>query len=156
MIWILEDLLRACKLEFKGSWEDHLLLVEFTYNNNYQATIGMTPYEALYGRKCEHQYAGKKVGDRQLFRSELVQVTLEKIKIIKDRMKETYDRQKSYADNRRRPLEIGIGDKVFLKVAQWKHMLRFGMKGKLAPRYMRPFEVSKRIGVIAYKLALPP
>ena len=156
MIWILEDLLRACKLEFKGSWEDHLLLVEFTYNNNYQAIIGMTPYEALYGRKCGHQYAGKKVGDRQLFGSELVQVTLEKIKIIKDRMKETYDRQKSYADNRRRSLEIGIGDKVFLKVAQWKHMLRFGMKGKLAPRYMRPFEVSKRIGVIAYKLALPP
>jgi hypothetical protein len=71
-------------------------------------------------------------------------------------MKETYDRQKSYADNRRRPLEIGISDKVFLKVAQWKHMLRFDMKGKLAPRYMRPFEVSKRIGVIAYKLALPP
>ena len=132
------------------------MLVKFTYNNNYQATIGMTPYEALYGRKYGHQYAGKKVGDMQLFGSELVQVTLEKIKIIKDRMKETYDRQKSYADNRRRPLEIGIGDKVFLKVAQWKHMLRFGMKGKLAPRYMKPFEVSKRIGVIAYKLALPP
>jgi len=70
----------------------------------------------------------EKVGDRQLFEPELVQVTSEKIKIIKDRMKKTYDRQKSYADNRRRPLEIGIGDKVFFKVALWKHMLRFGMK----------------------------
>jgi hypothetical protein len=86
-IQILENLLRACKLEFKGSWEDHLLLVEFTYNNNYQATIGMTPYEALYGRKYGRQYAGKKVGDMQLFGLELVLVTSEKIKIIKDRMK---------------------------------------------------------------------
>jgi hypothetical protein len=125
------------------------LLVKFTYNNNYQATIGMTPYEALYGRKCEHQYAGKKVGDRQLFRSELVQVTLEKIKIIKDRMKMIQDRQKSYADNMRRPLEFAISDKVFFKVTPWKQMLKFGMKGKLAPRYIQPFKVNKRIGLVS-------
>jgi hypothetical protein len=155
-IQILEDLLRACILEFGGNWEDHLPLVEFTYNNSYQATIGMAPYEALYGRRCRTPVCWEEVGDRQLIGPELVQITSEKIKIIKNRMKAAQDRQKSYADNRRRPLEFEIGDKVFLKVAPWKHVLRFGLKGKLAPRYVGPFEVTKRIGPVAYRLALPP
>jgi len=71
-------------------------------------------------------------------------------------MKAAQDRQKSYADNRRRPLEFEIGDKVFLKVASWKQVLRFGLKGKLALRYVGPFEVTKRIEPVAYRLALPP
>ncbi|XP_034929520.1 uncharacterized protein [Populus alba] len=71
-------------------------------------------------------------------------------------MKAAQDRQKSYADNKRRPLEFEIGDKVFLKVAPMKQVLRFGLKGKLAPRYIGPFEVTKRIGPVAYRLALPP
>jgi hypothetical protein len=143
-------------LEFGGNWEDHLPLVEFTYNNSYQATIGMAPYEALYGRRCRTPVCWEEVGDRQLIGLELVQITSEKIKIIKNRMKAAQDRQKSYADNRRRPLEFEIGDKVFLKVAPWKHVLRFGLKGKLAPRYVGPFEDTKRIGPVAYRLALPP
>ena len=119
-IQILEDLLRACILEFGGSWEDHLPLVEFTYNNSYQATIGMAPYEALYGRKCRTPLCWEEVGDKQLIGPELVQITTEKIKIVKDRMKAAQDKHKSYADHRRRPLEFGIGEKVFLKVAPWK------------------------------------
>ncbi|KAL9376529.1 hypothetical protein Peur_030649 [Populus x canadensis] len=71
-------------------------------------------------------------------------------------MKEVQERQKTYADNRRRPLKFEIGDKIFLKVALWKQVLRFGLKGKLTPRYVRPFEVTKRIGHVAYRLALPP
>jgi len=63
-------------------------------------------------------------------------------------------RQKSYADNTKRPLEFGISDKIFLKVTSWKQMLKFGMKGKLAPRYIQPFKVTKRIGLVAYKLVL--
>jgi hypothetical protein len=89
------------------------------------------------------------VGDRQLIGPKLVRVTLEKIKIIKDRMKMIQDRQKSYADNMRRPLEFAISDKVFLKVTPWKQMLKFGMKGKLAPRYIQPFKVNKRIGLVS-------
>jgi hypothetical protein len=155
-IQILEDLLRACILEFGGNWEDHLPLVEFTYNNSNQATIGMAPYEALYGRRCQTLVCWEEVGDRQLIGPELIQITFEKIKIINNIMKATQDRQKSYVDNRRRPLEFEIGDKVFLKVASWKQVLRFGLKGKLAPRYVGPFEVTKKIGPMAYRLALPP
>jgi hypothetical protein len=155
-IQILEDLLRACILEFGGNWEDHLPLVEFTYNNSNQATIGMAPCEALYGRRCQTLVCWEEVGDRQLIGPELIQITFEKIKIINNIMKATQDRQKSYVDNRRRPLEFEIGDKVFLKVASWKQVLRFGLKGKLAPRYVGPFEVTKKIGPMAYRLALPP
>jgi len=154
-IQILEDLLRACALKFSGNWEEHLPLVEFTYNNSYQTTIGMTPFEALYGRKCRTPLCWEEVGDIKLYGVELVQITTEKVRIIKDRMKVAQDRHKKYADIQRRPLEFCPGDKVFLKVAPLKHMLRFGMKGKLAPRFIGPFEVRKRIGPVAYEINLP-
>jgi hypothetical protein len=147
-IQTLEDLLRACILEFEGNWEDHLPLVEFTYNNSYQAIVGMAPYEALYGRKYRTPLCWEEVGDRKLNGPEMVQITTEKVKIIKDRMKAAQDRQKSYADVRRRPIDFNVGDRVYLKVAPWKHMLRFGMKGKLAPRYIGPYEVIERIGSV--------
>jgi len=155
VIQILEDLLRACALEFGGNWEEHLSLVEFMYNNSYQTTIGMAPFEALYGRKCRTPLCWEEVGDRKLYGAELIQITTEKVRIIKDQMKVAQDRQKKYADIRRRPLEFCPGDKVFLKVAPWKHMLRFGMKGKLALRFIRPFEIQKCIGPVAYEINLP-
>jgi hypothetical protein len=144
-IQILEDLLRACVLEFGGNWEDYLPLMEFTYNNSYQDTIGMASYEALYGRRCRTPVCWEEVGVRSLIGAEIVQMTTEKVKVIKDRMKAAQDRQKSYVDKQTRPLEFNVGDRVYLKVAPWKHMLRFGMKGKLAPRYIGPYEVVKRI-----------
>ena len=116
-IQTLEDLLRACILEFGGNWEEHLPLVEFTYNNSYQTTIGMAPYEALYGRRCRTPVCWEEVGERRLLGPELAQLTTEKVKVIKERMKIAQDRQKSYADNRRKPLEFNVGDRVFLKVA---------------------------------------
>jgi len=100
-----------------------LPLVEFTFNNSYQSTIGMAPYEALYGRRCRTTICWDEVGERKLLGPELVQITVDKVKVIKERMKEAQDRQKSYADNRRRPLEFQIGDMVFLKVAPWKHVI---------------------------------
>jgi len=72
VIQILEDLLRACALEFGESWEEHLSLVEFTYNNSYHSTIGMTPFEALYSRKCRTPLCWEEVGDRKLYGAELV------------------------------------------------------------------------------------
>jgi len=155
IIQILEDLLRACALEFGGNWEAHLSLVEFTYNNSYHATVGMAPFEALYGRKCRTPLCWEEVGDKKLYGAELVQITTEKVRMIKDRMKVAQDRKKKYADIRRRPLEFCPGDKVFLKVTPWKHMLRFGMKGKLAPRFIGPFEIRKRIRPVAYEINLP-
>jgi len=97
-IQILEDLLRACVLEFGGNWEDHLPLMEFTYNNSYQATIRMAPYEALYGRRCQALVCWEEVGVRSLIGAEIVQMTTEKVKVIKDCMKVAQDRQKSYVD----------------------------------------------------------
>lgn len=97
-IQTLEDLLRACTMDFGGNWEDHLPLVEFTYNNSYQATIRMAPYKALYGRKCRTPVSWEEVGDQNLMGPEFVQDTSKKIRIIRDRMKAAQDRQKSYAD----------------------------------------------------------
>ncbi|KAJ9547046.1 hypothetical protein OSB04_019589 [Centaurea solstitialis] len=154
-IQTLEDMLRACVLEFGGSWDDHLPLVEFSYNNSYHASIQCAPYEALYGRKCRSPLNWLEVGENRLFRPDVVQETTDKIKMVQEKLKVARDRQKSYADNRRKPLEFQVGDKVLLKVSPWKGLIRFGKKGKLNPRFVGPFEVIERIGPVAYRLDLP-
>ena len=155
-IQTLEDMLRACVMEFKGSWDTHLALMEFAYNNSYQASIEMAPFEALYGRKCSTQVCWDEVGERRLVGPELVQITSEKVKIVRDNLKIARDRQKSYADNRRRDLQFEIGDRVFLKISPWKGVLRFGKRDKLSPRYIGPYEIVSKVGPVAYKLKLPP
>ncbi|KAL0536800.1 hypothetical protein IC582_025762 [Cucumis melo] len=153
---VLEDMLRACALEFPGSWDSHLHLMEFAYNNSYQATIGMAPFEALYGKCCRSPVCWDEVGEQRLMGPELVQSTNEAIQKIRSRMHTAQSRQKSYADVRRKDLEFEIGDKVFLKVAPMKGVLRFERKGKLSPPFVGPFEILERIGPVAYRLALPP
>ncbi|KAJ9543976.1 hypothetical protein OSB04_023683 [Centaurea solstitialis] len=154
-IQTLEDMLRACVIDFGGNWDDHLPLVEFSYNNSYHTSIQCTPYEALYGRKCRSPLSWVEVGDSQLTGPELIQETTDKIGLIRDRLKAARDRQKSYADNRRKPLEFQVGDRVLLKVSPWKGLVRFGKRGKLSPRYVGPFEIIERVGPVAYKLRLP-
>ncbi|KAJ9557171.1 hypothetical protein OSB04_011785 [Centaurea solstitialis] len=154
-IQTLEDMLRACMLEFGGSWDDHLPLVEFSYNNSYHASIQCAPYEALYGRKCRSPLNWLEVGESRLLRPDIVQETTDKIKLVQEKLKAARDRQKSYADNRRKPLEFQVGDKVLLKVSPWKGLIRFGKKGKLSPRFVGPFKVMERIGPVAYRLDLP-
>ncbi|KAL0540408.1 hypothetical protein IC582_024645 [Cucumis melo] len=153
---VLEDMLRACALEFPGSWDSHLHLMEFAYNNSYQATIGMAPFEALYGKCCRSPVCWDEVGEQRLMGPELVQSTNEAIQKIRSRMHTAQSRQKSYANVRRKDLEFEIGDKVFLKVAPMKGVLRFERRGKLSPRFVGPFEILERIGPVAYRLALPP
>ena len=154
-IQTLEDMLRACVIEFKGSWDMHLSLMEFAYNNSYQSSIGMAPFEALYGRKCRTPVCWDEVGERRLIGPKLVQITFDKIQIVRDRLKIARDRQKSYADKRRRDLQFKVGDRVFLKVSLWKCVLRFGRRGKLRPRYIGPYEIIARVGPVTYKLKLP-
>ena len=137
-------------MEFRGSWDTHLPLMEFAYNNSYQASIGMAPYESLYGRKCRTPVCWDEVGERKLIGQEIVQVTCGKIKVIRDRLKITQNRQKSYANNRRRDLEFEVGDMVFLRISPWKGVLRFGKRGKLSPRYIRPNRIVERVGEVAY------
>ncbi|GJU59147.1 putative reverse transcriptase domain-containing protein [Tanacetum coccineum] len=128
-IQTLEDMLRACVIDFGNGWVKHFPLVEFSYNNSYHASIKAAPFEALYGRKCRSP--------------------------IKQRIQTARDRQKSYADLKRKPMELQVGDKVMIKVSPWKGVVYFGKRGKLNPRYVRPFKVLKKVGVIAYKLELP-
>ena len=154
---VMEDMLRACVLDFKGSWEEHLPLIEFAYNNSYHSSTGMAPYEALYGRPCRSPVCWAEVGDKELLGPQIVQETTEKITIIRDRIRTAQSRQKSYADLKRRTLEFAVGDFVFLKVSPMKGVVRFGKKkGKLSPRFVGPFEIIERVGDLAYRLALPP
>ena len=149
-------MLRTCVLDFGGSLDNYLPLVKFAYNNSYQSTIGMPPFEVLYGRKCRSPICWEKVGDRRIFGPDIIQEVTDKIKLIKKRMKVGQNRQKTYADNRRRLLKFEVGDKVFLKVSPMKGVRRTGNKNKLAPRYVGQFEILDRIGPVAYRLALPP
>jgi hypothetical protein len=152
---ILEDMLRACMLDFGGSWEDHLSLIEFAYNNSYQSSIGMAPFEALYGRSCRTPICWTETGDNALIGSDLVVETTEKIKLVIQRLETAQSRQVSYADKSRRYVEFEVGDHVFLKVSPMKGVRRFGRKGKLAPRYIGPFLILERVGKVAYHLELP-
>ncbi|GJW23198.1 putative reverse transcriptase domain-containing protein [Tanacetum coccineum] len=123
--------------------------------NSYHSSIRCAPFEALYGRRCRSPVLWAEIGESRLIRPELVQETTDKVVLIKERLKAARDRQKSYVDNRRNPLEFEVGDQVLLKVSPWKGVVRFGKKGKLAPRYVGPFEILERIGPVAYRLRLP-
>ncbi|GJY69024.1 reverse transcriptase domain-containing protein [Tanacetum coccineum] len=116
-IQTLEDMLRACMIDFGSGWDKHLLLAKFSYNNSYHASIKVVPFEALYGRKCRSPVCWSEVGDAQLTRPEMIRETTEMIVQIKNRLLAARSRKKSYADVRRKPLEFEVGDKIMLKVS---------------------------------------
>ncbi|GJQ97433.1 putative reverse transcriptase domain-containing protein [Tanacetum coccineum] len=120
-IQTLEDMLRACVIDFGKGWVKHLPLAEFSYNNSYHASIKAAPYEALYGRKCRSPVCWAE----------------------------------GYADRKQKSTEFEVGDRVMLKVSPWKGVVRFGKRGKLNPRYVRPFKVLAKVGKVAYRLELP-
>ncbi|GKA09008.1 putative reverse transcriptase domain-containing protein [Tanacetum coccineum] len=154
-IQTLEDMLRACVMDFEKGWDRHLPLVEFSYNNNYHTSINAAPFEDLYGRKCRSLICWAEVRDVQLTGLEIIHKTTKKIFQIKKRIKAARDRQKSYADRRRKPLEFKVGDKVMLKVSPWKGVIRFSKRGKLNPRYIGPFRIIAKVGTLAYRLEHP-
>ena len=116
----------------------------------------MTPYEALYGRPCRSPLCWTEVGENSITGPDLIRDTSEKVSLIRQRLLTAQSWQKSYADVRRRPLEFKVGDHVFLKVMPKRGVVRFDKRGKLSPRFKGPFEILERIGVVAYRLALPP
>ncbi|GJZ71639.1 putative reverse transcriptase domain-containing protein, partial [Tanacetum coccineum] len=126
----LEDMLRAYVLDFGGSWDVHLPLVKFLYNNSYHSSVRCAPFEALYDRKCHSPILQAEDGEGQLIGPD-------------------------HADKRRKPLEFSVGDYVLLKVSPWKGVVRFGKKEKLAPRFVGPFEIIEKVGPVAYRLELP-
>ncbi|KAF5799612.1 putative Chromo-like domain superfamily protein [Helianthus annuus] len=116
----------------------------------------MAPYELLYGRKCRTPVCWGEVGQRELAPSDLIAVTNEKIEVIRARLKAAQDRQKAYADKRRRPIGFRVRDYVLLKVSPWKGIICFRKHGKLGPHYIGPFKILDRVGKVAYRLELPP
>ncbi|GKC90206.1 putative reverse transcriptase domain-containing protein, partial [Tanacetum coccineum] len=129
-IQTLENMLRACVIDFGSSWDRHFPLVEFSYNNSYHASIKAAPYEALYGRICRSLVCWSEVRDSQLTSPELICDTIEKIVHIKNHLLTARSRQKSYADKRLKLLEFEVGDMVLLKILA-------------------------RVGPVAYTLELP-
>ncbi|GJS90419.1 zinc finger BED domain-containing protein RICESLEEPER 2-like protein [Tanacetum coccineum] len=147
-------MLRARVLDFGKGWDKHLPLVEFSYNNSYHTSIKAALFEGLYGRKCRSPICWAEVGDNQLTGPEIIHETTEKIVQIKSRIQAACDRQKSYVNVRRKPLEFQVGDKVMLKVSPWKEVIHFGKRGKLNPRYIGPFKIIAKVGIVAYHLEL--
>ncbi|KAA3486447.1 reverse transcriptase [Gossypium australe] len=155
VIQVLEDMLRGCVIDFRGSWEEYLPLAEFAYNNSYQASIRMAPYEALYGQRCRTPTCWTELGERRVLGLQIVAESEEKVEVVRAWLKEASDRQKSYADIKWKEIKFAVGDQVFLKVSPWKKVMRFGRKGKLSPRFIGPYRVLKRVGPVAYQLELP-
>nr|ABB47442.1 retrotransposon protein, putative, Ty3-gypsy subclass [Oryza sativa Japonica Group] len=145
---ILEDMLRACVLDFGKTWDKSLPYAEFSYNNSYQASIQMAPYEALYGRKCRTPLLWDQVGESQVFGTDILREAEAKVRTIRDNLKMAQSRQKSYADNRRRDLEFAADDFVYVRVTPLRGVHRFRTKGKLAPRYVGPFRITARRGEV--------
>ncbi|WMV45188.1 hypothetical protein MTR67_038573 [Solanum verrucosum] len=112
-------------IAFKGNWDDHLPLIEFVYNNSYHSSIGMALSEALYGRRCRPPIGWFEVCKGSLIGPELVHEAIEKVRLIREWLKTTQSRQKSYADVRRRDLEFDVNDWVYLKISPMKGMMRF-------------------------------
>jgi len=156
VIQSLEDFLRTFVLDPFGNWDEILALVEFTYNNSYQAIIRMAPFEALYARKCRKLLCWFHDGESVLIGPKLIQQTNEKVKMIQERLKTSLCRKKSYVDQRRRPLEFSAGEHVFLRVTPLTRVGRALKSKKLTPKFIRPYQILKRIGHVAYEIALAP
>jgi hypothetical protein len=152
---ILEDILRACVLRYGKSWDKILPYAEFSYNNSYQASIEMAPFEAPYGRQCRTSLFWSQTRESQVFGLEVLRDAEKQVKMIRRNLKVAQSQQKSYAD-KRRDLSFEIGDFIYLKVSPMRGTRRFKVIGKLAPRYVGSFKIVDRKGEVSYQLKLPP
>src|SRR5436190_9440743 len=149
-------MLRACVISFAKTWDECLPLAEFSYNNSYQKSLQMTPFEALYGQRCKSPLNWSEPGERVVFGPDLVTEAEEKVRVIQAHLKTAQSHQKSYLDKRRRLLAFEVGSWVYLHVSPMNGVHRFGVKGKLAPRYIGPFRILQQYGPVAYQLELLP
>ena len=143
-------------IEFGGHWDSFLPLAEFSYNNSYHSSIDMAPFEALYGRRCRSPIGWFDAFEVRPWGTDLLRDSREKVRSIQEKLLAVQSRQKEYADRKVRDLEFMEGEQVLLKVSPMKGVMRFCKRGKLSSRYIGPFEVLKRVGEVAYELALPP
>jgi hypothetical protein len=139
----------------RTSPQQYLSLAEFAYNNSYQSSLKIAPFEARYGRRCRTHLNWSQPGEREIFGPDLVTKAKRKVKLIRKNLESAQARQKSYHDKRRKPLQFEVGDFVYLKVSPTKGVQRFGIKGKLSPHYIGSYEIVEACGPMAYKLKLP-
>ena len=138
-------MIRGCVMKFPRSWDRYISLMEFAYNNSYQSSIGIAPFEVLYGRRCRTPTCWTELNEHKVIGPDIVKDTEEKVQVIRQRLKVANDQHKSYADLKKKDIEYEVGDKVFLKVSPWRKVLRFGKKWKLSPKFIGPYEVLERI-----------
>jgi hypothetical protein len=143
-------------MEYPGSWDKNLPWAEFLYNNRYQESLKMAPYEALYGRQCHTPLNWIELRERAIFGPDIVVEAEATVCRIQENLKVAKLHQESYANKRCRPLQFEAGDHVYLKVSPMKGVKRFGVIGKLSPRYIGSFPILEKCGKVTYKLELPP
>jgi hypothetical protein len=152
---IIEDMLYACVRTDGPKWDKHLPLAEFSYNNIYQESIKMSPFETLYGWPCRTPLSWSESGERIIFGPDIVTKAEEKVKQIQVNILAAQSCQKSYADNRCSPMEFEVGDRIYLRVSPMKGVRRFDIKEKLAPRYIGLYSIIDKYGPMSYQVELP-
>jgi hypothetical protein len=151
---ILEDMLRACALQYGMSWDKSLSYAEFSYNNSYQESLKMAPFEMLHGHRCRTMLFWNDTRERKLFGPNILQEAEKQVHMVRENLRIVQSRQKCYTDHRRRELNFEVGDFVYLKVSPMRGLRCFKVQGKLAPRFIGPFKILEKRGEIAYQLEL--
>jgi hypothetical protein len=149
-------MLRACALQYGRSWDKSLSYAEFSYNNNFQESLKMTPFEMLYGCRCRTPFFWSDAGERKVFGPNILQEAEKQVRMVRENLRVTQSRQKSYVDHRRRELSFEVGDFVYLKMSPMRGLCRFKVRGKLTPRFIGAFKILQKRGEVAYQLELPP
>jgi hypothetical protein len=152
---ILEDKPRACALQYGRSWDKSLPYAELSYNNSYQESLRMAPFEMLYGRRCQTPLFWSETGEQKVFGPDILQEAKKQVRMVRENLRVAQSRQKSYVDHRRRELSFEVGDFVYLKVSPMRGLHHFKVRGKLAPRFIGSFKITEKRGEVTYQLELP-
>jgi hypothetical protein len=148
-------MLRACALQYGRSWYKSLSYAEFSYNNSYQESLKMAPFEMLYGHRCQTPLFWNETRKQKVFIPDILQEAEKQVLMVRENLRVAQSRQKSYADHRRRELSFEVGDFVYLKVSHMRGLRHFKVRGKLVPRFIGPFKILEKGGEVAYQLELP-
>jgi hypothetical protein len=153
---ILEDMLRACALQYGRSWDKSLAYAEFSYNNNYQESLKTALFEMLYGQRCQTLLFWNETGERKVFGPGILEEAEKQVRMVRENIHVSQSRQKSNADHRWKELSFEVGDFVYLTVSPMRGLRCFKVRGKLTPRFIGPFKILEKRGEVAYQLELLP